>query len=248
MTHKDQPLQESIEVFVRGFSFTRCVTHPYLVERIETVWVTRDGPRKRGNYRVEEWIAYGVSPTEMDRIARQHTRGRYAICAFHAAGESDEPLRAGFKALQYRLAGTEPLMVHPLKSIPRIDTVATIERVCTQAMADRLAKAARSRQLLPEHLTSDGDVRQYVALIDDQLGGWVKSVVVGDETYCADMYVVPAFRRQGIAKAMMCRMLRDDRANGAKRAVLTASHVGAKLYPVVGYKQIATLFLYTPKK
>ena len=46
----------------------------------------------------------------------------------------------------------------------------------------------------------------------------------------------------------MTQMLRDDRASGSKLAVLTASHAGAKLYPAVGYKQIGTLMLYTPKK
>jgi hypothetical protein len=43
-------------------------------------------------------------------------------------------------------------------------------------------------------------------------------------------------------------MLRDDREHGADRAVLTASHTGALLYPLVGYRQIATLYLYTPRK
>ena len=62
------------------------------------------------------------------------------------------------------------------------------------------------------------------------------------------MYVEPKFRRRGIAREMMSKMLRDDRTNGSKLAVLTASHAGAKLYPVVGYKQIGTLMLYTPKK
>jgi hypothetical protein len=47
---------------------------------------------------------------------------------------------------------------------------------------------------------------------------------------------------------MLCRMLRDDRDNGAELAVLTASHTGALLYPLVGYRQIATLYLYTPMK
>jgi len=62
------------------------------------------------------------------------------------------------------------------------------------------------------------------------------------------MYVQAQFRRRGIARALMSEMLRDDRAGGAKLAVLTASHAGAKLYPIVGYKQIGTLMLYTPKK
>jgi hypothetical protein len=43
-------------------------------------------------------------------------------------------------------------------------------------------------------------------------------------------------------------MLRDDRAAGASAGVLLASHTGAKLYPSVGYEQIGTLLLFTPRK
>ena len=47
---------------------------------------------------------------------------------------------------------------------------------------------------------------------------------------------------------MLCRMLRDDRSGGARAGVLLSSHAGAKLYPLVGYEQIATLYLFTPRK
>lgn len=47
---------------------------------------------------------------------------------------------------------------------------------------------------------------------------------------------------------MLVRMLKDDRAAGARMNVLTASHTGALLYPRVGYEQIAELLLFTPLK
>jgi GNAT superfamily N-acetyltransferase len=114
-------------------------------------------------------------------------------------------------------------------------------------LANRLAKAARSRQILPQHFAADAPLRQYVALIADELVGWVRSIGVGDATWCADMVVKPEFRRRGIARAMLCRMLREDRAHGAQNAVLLASHTGARLYPVVGYEVIGELLILTPK-
>jgi predicted acetyltransferase len=101
--------------------------------------------------------------------------------------------------------------------------------------------------LLPEHLTPDAPLRQYVALVDDELVGWVASIVVDAGAWCSNMFVRPEFRRRGIARAMLCRMLADDRRSGAQQAVLLASHAGAKLYPVVGYEQIGELLLFTPK-
>ena len=161
-------LHHAIEVFARGFCFTRSLTHPYLAERVGQIWVVRDAPRKRGEYRREEWIAYGVTSEEIDETARKHTRGQFAVCAIYGVNESDQLLREGFKALNYRLGGTEPIMVHELKRIPRFDSSVEILRVTTADLAERVNKAARSRQVLPEHLAKDSPLRQYVALVDDK--------------------------------------------------------------------------------
>src|SRR5205085_12606681 len=110
-----------------------------------------------------EWIAFHVSPEDADRTARRKTRGLFVICAIRATGESDEPIRAAYKRLGYRLTGTEPFMIHRLKRVPRSASPASIERVTTPAHADALAAAARSRQVLHEHLVGDAPMRQYIA-------------------------------------------------------------------------------------
>jgi GNAT superfamily N-acetyltransferase len=239
----------AIEVFARGFACTRSFTHPYLAERVGPVWVMRDGPRKRAaDYRREEWIAHGVEPAEVDRIARRGTRGRYAICDIRTLAEPDAPLRTGYKALGYRLGTTEPLFVHRLRRIPRLAEPCPVRRVTTPDLAERLAKAAGSRQVLPEHLKVTAPLRQYVALDGDLPIGWVKSIVVGDATWVSTMHVQPDYRRRGIGASLLARMLRDDRAAGATASFLLASHAGALLYPRVGYEQIGELLLFTPKR
>lgn len=243
-------IERAIEVFVRGFAFTRSFTHPYVAESVGPLWVTRDAPRKgRADYRREEWMSPpGVAPAEVDRLARQGTRGAYAICAFRRPDEPDGELRTGYKAIGYRLGVTEPLMAHPLQRVPRLAEPYHVTRVTTPELADRLAKQARSRQLLPEHLKPDSPLRQYVALDGDLLIGWVKSIAVGDATWVSNMYVAPEYRRRGVGRSMLVRMLRDDRAAGATCSVLTASHTGALLYPVVGYELVGELLLFTPKR
>jgi GNAT superfamily N-acetyltransferase len=246
----DADIERAIEIFARGFCFTRSFTHPYLAERIGPLWVMRDGPRKKDDYRNEEWIAFHVPPEEADRTARKKTRGRFVICAIRASDEPDDSIRAAYKILGYRLTTKEPLMIHRLKRIPRLDAPATIERVTTVAQADALAEAARSRQVLHEHLVvDDAPMRQYIARSgDNQLVGWVRSIVVGDGTWVSNMFVEPAHRRRGIGRAMLARMLRDDRAHGAAVSALLASHTGAMLYPVVGYEQIGELLVFVPNR
>ena len=253
--------ERAIEVFARAWCFARSFTHPYLAERVNTeatgsrtggsLWVLRDTERRSGRYRNEEWVSHGLEPERVHAAATgppPYARGGYTVCAIHASDEPDQPLRTGFKALDYRLIGSEPFMVHRLRRIPRVAAPATIRRVRTPQLAARLAKAARSRQILPENLGDDAPQRQYVALIDGAIVGWVGSIAVEDATWCQNMFVQREFRRRGIARAMLCRLLRDDRGAGAKLAVLLASHTGAKLYTTVGYRQIGTLLLFSPRK
>lgn len=245
----DRQIAQAIEGFVRGFSFTRSFTHPYIPARVGPLWMVRDAERNNPrDYRNEEWITHRTPAKEVDRIIRQHTRGRFAICALLADGEADEPLRAEYKALTYRLGCTEPLMVHDLAKIPKFDSPAKIVRVTTQELSDRLTKAARSRQILSDHLCEDSPLRQYVAMIDERIVGWVRSIAAGKGRWVSNMYVVTKYRRKGIGRAMLMTMLRDDRKFGAIMSVLTASHTGAKLYPLLGYEQIALLYLFRPAK
>jgi GNAT superfamily N-acetyltransferase len=246
---RPDPVAAAVEVFVRGFGFTRSFTHPYLGERIGPLWVLRDAPRKKAaDYRTEEWVAMESSPAETVGLVRTHTRGHHAICVILPTGHDDGPVRTAYKALGYRLFGTEPLMVHDLKKIPRPGSPAVIRRVLTTDLADQVTKAARSRQILPEQLRTDAPLRQYAALVDGRVVGWVRSIADPAGTWCSNMFVQPKHRRQGIASALLAQMLRDDRAYGSARAVLLTSHTGAKLYVTLGYLQIGTLFLFRPTK
>lgn len=234
---------------MKGFGYTRSFTHPFAGERIGPLWALRDAPRKRAaDYRAEEWVACRVEPSAVDRLARRHTRGRFCVCAILGNGESDLPLRTAYKALGYRLMVGEPIMVHPLKKMPRVTSAATIHRVRTQAEADALAQVARARQILPEHLSTETPLRSYIAMMDGRIVGWVRSIVCEAGNWCSNMFVLPKYRRRHIGSALLAEMLREDLTHGAKRAVLTASHAGAKLYASLGYGQIGTLYLFRPKK
>ena len=87
-----------------------------------------------------------------------------------------------------------------------------------------------------------------MAVHEDKAIAWAASIVVGDATWCSNVYVAPSFRRRGIAKALLSRLLMDDRNSGAVANVLLASHAGALLYPVVGYQTIGELLMYTPPR
>jgi GNAT superfamily N-acetyltransferase len=249
MSRENVEIERAIEVFVEGFCVGKSQTHPYEHQRIGRLWVMRDAPRRNPrNYRKEEWVSYGIEPREVDRVARQNTRGRFFVCAFYDVDESDESLRAEYKSLGYRLLAAEGLFVHRLNRIPRFAAPVKICQVKTKQLVEQFGKATRSRPIALEHLSENAPFRQYVAIEDGQLVGWVRSVYAKTSTWCSNMYVLDSHRRRGIGKAMLAKMLRDDRKLGVHSSVLLASRAGALLYPHVGYEQIGTLLLFAPKK
>jgi predicted N-acetyltransferase YhbS len=246
---QSRDIERAIEVFVRGHSAGRSRTFPYEVGRVGRVWVMRDAPRKNPrDYRKEEWVAYRVDPGEVDAIARREARGRFFVDAMVGEGESDEAVRAAYKALGYRLLATEGFFVHPLERIPKRVSPVQIERVRTPELAARLGRATRTRPIADELLGGDAPFRQYVALDGPNVVGRVRSVDAAGATWCADMHVEASHRRRGIGQALLGRMLRDDRVRGSAGSVLTASHTGALLYPRVGYQRIGTLLMFAPRR
>ena len=110
-------IEQAVRVFVEGFCFSRSLTHPYLSERLdENLWRLSDAPRHRASdtYRNEEFIAWELPPTEVDRLARAHAQGKFIVCYLVPTGTDDKPMRAAFKALGYRLGSTEPFFAHDL--------------------------------------------------------------------------------------------------------------------------------------
>ncbi len=249
MPRSRTPIDEAIETFVHRFSHGKSATHPYEVTRQGRLWIMRDAPRKNPRYyRKEEWVAYGIDPASVDAAARRQTRGRFFICAVVEDDNLDAPLLAEYKQLGYRLLAREGMFRHNLARIARPACPVAIHRVSTPDLAVRFGKATRSRPMRDPELAPESTVRQYVAADGDDLVGWVRSTAVASAAWCSNMFVRPASRRRGIGRALLARMLRDDRSRGAKASVLLASRAGALLYPEVGYARIGTLLILAPKR
>jgi GNAT superfamily N-acetyltransferase len=242
-------LTSAIQTFVEGHCFGKSRTHPYEHGLIDGVWFMRDAARKNSrNYRKEEWIALDKPPAEVHRLAKNKTRGRYFVCALLRNGEESESLRAEYKSLGYRLLATEPMFVHPLKRIPKMASPAEIAHVTEAPLAAKLAKAAGAKPINSAYLAPDSPFRQYAAILDDQVVGWVASIRTSIDSWCWNMYVLDAHRRKGIGGALLEKMLRDLKKLKFSASVLLSSHTGALLYPKVGYEQIGMLYMFAPKR
>ncbi len=240
----------AIEVFVKGYCVGKSMTHPYESNFMDGIWQLRDAPRKKsGDFRKEEYVAASKEPKTIHQLARESTRGWYFISDLVPEGQEADARRREFKKLGYRLLSTEPFFQHPLKRIPSAKNKRVkIELLKDKNLAAMLGKAMRMRPLPETCFGTSGLFRQYIAVLDDGIVGWVRSVPAGKSTWCSTLGVRPSLRRQGIGQTLLARMLRDDRKLGFQTSVLLASHTGALVYPKLGYEQIGTLYIYAPHK
>jgi len=77
MKSQHREIEFAIEVFVRGHSAGKSRTFPYEADRVGSLWVMRDAPRRNPrDYRKEEWIAHHVDAIEVDpKAAAKHLGG-----------------------------------------------------------------------------------------------------------------------------------------------------------------------------
>lgn len=240
-------LVEAAEVFVRGFGHVRSMTYPYGVTVESDVWLLRDEP-DREKSRAAELTA--IEPTVEQIGARVATASptlrRWMLCHLEPedpdAPRSKPPAPPAFRDAGYQRRRIEPFFVADPTLAPRFD--GPVVRVCTPDLAERtrLANSGR-RQLLPGDLeTDDATTRLYAALDGKDVVGWVSSVRVGTVgSFVANLSVAASARRRGLGRALMSAVLADDARFGVRASVLTASNDGSRLYPHVGYRQIATL-------
>jgi predicted N-acetyltransferase YhbS len=243
-------IERGLQTFLQGFSVTRSMTHPYLIRQLRpSIWVLSDAPRTSGSTRNSEVIVYGASPEETLETIQHEAIGRHALCVLIEAPETAEPTRDSYKRQGYRFVAAEALFVLPLDQ--RVKCAAfPVRRIREKADAEAVGKAARRRQLLPEHLNeADASIRLYAAFDNETPVGWVSSVRAGAGcNWVANLFVHPDCRRRGIGKSLMSAMLNEDATYGAEYSALLASKTGALLYPHLGYEQHGTLLIFTPPR
>jgi GNAT superfamily N-acetyltransferase len=243
----DESLGEATEVFVRGFASQRSLTHPYLVSRVEELWKLADAPRRRSTgYRSQEWVAVRDDPVRVDRVVRAGREGNFKVCHILAGGDDRAGVVSEYKKLGYRLRVGEPFM----RIAPRVRRAKSPAKISVVGSADEaaeLARAAGSRQCSPEQIGDASVARTYVARVEGNIVGWVRSIRVNDCAWVSNLEVLPTHRRRGIGRGLMCALLSGDAQASTRWTVLLASSVGAKLYEAMGFETIGELLLFSAR-
>lgn len=234
----------AIEVFVTAFGANKSRTHPYRVEQHEVpsgvLWTMADELPRR-NPRKSEVIAYGVPPPIATQMANDLVGWHFLGAMLDSEQEIPEA-DVAYKALGYRPLASERFFVHDLREIPAFE--------CNPPV--KLIESAAELATIPQRVSQPrkwmDSLRQYASWDDSRDYGWVTSRDVGVDSWVGDLWVPDDLRRQGYGRALMSKLLYDDRSLGREWSVLLASTVGSFLYPQLGYRQIGVLRLYCPKR
>jgi len=234
-------LPRAVEVFVQAFCASKSAFHPYLARRTGPLWVMEDAPGRKQGPRKTEVVAVELAPGQIVQALNHAGLGWHFVCDVFSDPAEQAARKAEFRRLGYRALATEWIFVHDLREMP--DTPATEPEPRLVASAEEWARIPFPRSMR----YPDGDgVRPYAIWTETEFFGRVCSRTFERTGYVSDLYVPAPHRRKGYGRALMARLLFGDREEGLDGSVLVASTAGAKLYPLLGYRQIATLALYCP--
>ena len=78
--------------------------------------------------------------------------------------------------------------------------------------------------------------------------GWVTHVPTRGGDWVSSLWVRPEYRGRGFGRALMTDLLYHAKEQGEVASVLLATSDGARLYPKIGYQQMAVLQMFCPMK
>ena len=171
---------------------------------------------------VDGFYALNVTPAEA--VAAVQSYGPNAKHMITVFASSPDSLKEAYLELGYRLLPwAQPFMVKPLSESFGFDELDSVKVRQTQAMRDYWIK-------------KDGQPVCRAASI----------MTSAKAIYVSGMETLPAYRRRGLASAVLRHIHHDALAGGAEQSVLCSSPMGLPLYQARGYDVMAYMQAFVP--
>lgn len=190
-----------------------------------------------------EFFASGCDPAEaLAAVAASRPPPRHYLTVL----EDRAGLRGAIEGGGLRLDDTETLMALDLGAAapPAPAWEVALVRAGEAAEWHNANDPQGARWALPENL-ADPRMAHYAIVHGGRLLARGRSFRVdGAHSYVSRVYTAEDRRGQGLARALMARLLADDRARGARWSVLTASRAVEPLYRRLGYRALGTILIF----
>jgi GNAT superfamily N-acetyltransferase len=217
---------------------TRAQTGPLPVVHSEYVW--------EGQPRIVDDFFIHTTPSE-EALAAVRV---YAPAPLHYLLVIDAypDTLSAYTAAGYRLAFIEYLMARSLSGLPPCDDHHPIRRVATADEAARVnaGDAEQEPWVRPGNLEAP-NIHHYYVELDGATAARARSWQYDSTgSYVTHVFTHPNYRRHGLGRAVMLRILHDCAARGETEQVLVASEEGDRLYRSLEYERLATILVFEP--
>lgn len=196
--------------------------------------------------RHDEALAQGCTAREVLQAlqARRPEKEHYVTVLDDRPG-----LRPNYERAGYACTVTEFLMVREL-STPLDEAPSPHVQVAVKADIERLnAGDPERRSWVWPHTVDHPGMRHYFIWQDNRVVARAFTWRCNAETsYVSHLFTDPRYRRRGLGRAIMLRLLRDGAARGERWSVLVSSDEGEPLYRGLGYRTLGRIFIFEPRQ
>ncbi|NJN15172.1 MAG: GNAT family N-acetyltransferase [Oscillochloris sp.] len=233
-------------LFITGFTdtgYARRVGRCYRAGPLDAVRFAGDEDRPRAPF--EEFFVWKCAPAEaLAAIAAAQPLPEHYVTVF-----ADRPgLPEVYAQAGYRLSHSEALMVRDLANpmLAPLHLPVTAIRSIAEANRANASDPQGIVWIVPDNL-ADPRMRHYVIMQEQRVVSRGRNFMIdADHSYVSRVFTADAQRGQGLAQAIMHRILAEDQARNARWSILTASVMGERMYERLGYVALGSIHIFEP--
>lgn len=196
-----------------------------------------------------EFLARTADPQAVVEAIRTYAQGarEYVLDVFHSA-PSPSGVKAEYQRLGYQFIRTGPILGLALpakaRSYPRhVHHVKTLKQL--ELANESLAE--EGEYISPKTLRQP-HIHTFIAEMEGQAVGWAQLVTIYPGVgYLHQLYVLSAYRRRKLGRALVRRAQVEAFALGMKYMVVVPTEISLGMYRRLGYQPLAYFTAFCPK-
>ncbi|KAB8028620.1 GNAT family N-acetyltransferase [Fluviispira multicolorata] len=231
-------IDKDIEAFVNGWAKSRCVNHVHLNYQNGFISAEFDKPigTIQRKYEFFVWSFSDFNSWDFNELSNNE---------FHIVSLFN-PTEAICKDMEdkgYINIVNESFMSLKLKNIFDNFNDSTIELIQNQEQVNWYNKQ-RGNDIINWSKINDKSILFFCAKIDDKLASWARLIINNNYAVIDDVQTKDIYRRQGLAKKIMNKLIFYSFNHEVSNMVLSASNEGKYLYESYGFKMIFELKVF----
>ena len=251
MTRNDIENWWAAEAMIASYNHVYQVAFGTTYTDLGAVGVSHYGKAKVGASFQIEFLAFCNQPEAVVQAIRAYpTRPgeEYVLDVFHPRFDSGS-LIDQYAALGFDYRSTRTILGRELPAPTRDHHVTTYKIHNRQQVAQVNPRLAADGEMIYPQTVDDPYIQNYVAEVDGQVAGWVQLVTVQPQVaYLNQLYTLVAYRRRGVAAALLDLVHAEAWEMGCQHVVLIPSTVAMALYANYAYRPLLYLSVFKPEK